>query len=282
MQLWLHLIWYFSGQGIKVGIEMATEEKSYIKKRKKIRKIKMRVSSILFALVFIFWGVYYLLQSDLMNLKEVVVEGNEQVEEEEIVNISNLVTNRNIFKYNLKEIEKDIESHAYIKDANVQRKFPRTIIIDVKERLEYAIIPYMGSYIYIDEENVVLRASDSYIANNHILITGVEFKNFKVGEKIEAANSKDLKIVMDLLKAAKITSIFDMISEINISEESNIRLITLDGVDVLLGEGKDPAYLMVALDEILVNLYTKNIRNVVIDMRYEGNILVKDRDVWED
>jgi cell division protein FtsQ len=178
--------------------------------------------------------------------------------------------------------KRQIESHPYIEDVKVERKFPRTITIEVKEREEYAIIPYMGSYIYIDEQNTVLRASDSYIANDHILITGVEFKSFKLGEKIGATNSKGLKVVMDLLKAAKMTSIFDMISEINISDESNIRLTTLDGVDVLLGEGDNPVYLMVALDEILVHLYTKNIRNVVIDMRYEGNISVKDRNIWED
>ncbi len=261
---------------------MAAKEKSYIEKRKKARKIKTRISSILFALVFMFWGIYYLLQSDLMNLKNIVLEGNEQVESEEIINLSNLVINRNIFKYNLKEIEKDIISHPYIKESKVQRKLPRTITIEVKERQEYAIIPYMGSYIYIDEENIVLKASDSYIANDHILITGVEFKSFKVGEKIEATNDKGLRVVMDLLKAAKMTSIFEMISEINITEENNIRLITFDGVDVLLGEGKNPAYLMVALDEILVNLYTKNIRNVVIDMRYEGHISVKDRNTRED
>lgn len=242
----------------------------------------MKISSILFALVFVFWGTYYLLQSDLMNLKEITIEGNEQVQAEEIINISNLVTNRSIFKYNLKEMEKDIESLSYIKNAKVQRKFPSTITIEVKEREEYAIIPYMGSYIYIDQENIVLKATDSYIANDHILITGVEFKGFKVGEKIDTANDKVFKAAMDLLKAAKMTSIFDMISEINLSDENNLRIVTIDGIDVSLGDGKNPAYSMVALDEILINLYTKNIRNVVIDMRYEGNIVVKDRNIWED
>lgn len=260
---------------------MAAKE-SYMEKRKKIRKIKMRASSILFAFVFIFWGIYYLLQSDLMNLKEILIEGNQQVNEEEIINLSNLVINRNIFKYNLKEIEESILFHPYIKDVHVERKLPSTIIIKVKERQEYAIIPYMGSYIYIDEENTILKASDSYIANDHILITGVEFKNFKVGEKIEASNSKGLENALNLLRAAKMTSVFEMISEINVSDENNISLITLDGIDVLLGEGKDPAYLMLALDEILVNLYTKNMRDVVIDMRYEGHISVKERKTWED
>ncbi len=261
---------------------MNIKKKSYAEKRKLRRKIKMRISSFLFILMFIFWGMYYLLQSDLMNLKNIVLEGNSYVDENEIIDISSLVINRNIFKYNLKEIKKNIKSHPYVKEVEIRRKLPNTIIIQIKEREEYAIILYMGSYIYIDEENIVLRASDSYIADDNILITGIDFKSFKIGEKIEAINNDDLDLVMDLLKVANTTMIYDMISEINIGEKNNVRIITFDGSEVLLGDAKDPAYLMVALDEMLINLYTKNIKNVIIDMRYEGYISVRDRNTWGD
>ncbi len=262
---------------------MEIKEKNYVKSRRgQARKIKTGILSLLFVLMFIFWCMYYLLQSDLMNLKNIVLEGNLTVTEDEIVNISNLVINRNIFKYNLKEIKQNIISHPYIKEVKVCRKLPDTIIIQMKEREEYAIILYMGSYIYIDQENIVLKASDSYMANENILITGINFKSFKVGERVQATNYDDLNLVMDLLKAINMTTIYDMISEINISEKNNIRIITFDGSEVLLGEAKKPAYLMVALDEILINLYTQNIKNVIIDMRYEGYISVKGKDIWED
>ena len=261
---------------------MSVKEKGYVKNRRRIRKIKMRISSLLFALMFTFWGMYYLLQSDLMNLKNIALEGNSYVDKNEIINISDLVINRNIFKYNLKEIKQNVISHPYIKEANVYRKLPNTIIIQIKEREEYAIMLYMGSYIYIDEESIVLRASDNYMANDKILITGIDFKSFSVGERVEAINNDNLNLVMDLLKVANMTTIYDMISEINISEKDNIRITTFDGSEVLLGEAKNPAYLMVALDEILINLYTKNIKNVIIDMRYEGYVSVKGKDTWED
>ena len=161
---------------------MGIKEKNYVKSRRgQARKIKTGILSLLFVLMFIFWCMYYLLQSDLMNLKNIVLEGNLNVTEDEIVNISNLVINRNIFKYNLKEIKQNIISHPYIKEVKVCRKLPDTIIIQMKEREEYAIILYMGSYIYIDQENIVLKASDSYMANENILITGINFKSFKVG-----------------------------------------------------------------------------------------------------
>ena len=94
---------------------MNIKKKSYAEKRKLRRKIKMRISSFLFILMFIFWGMYYLLQSDLMNLKNIVLEGNSYVDENEIIDISSLVINRNIFKYNLKEIKKNIKSHPMLK-----------------------------------------------------------------------------------------------------------------------------------------------------------------------
>lgn len=98
---------------------MSTKEKGYFKSRKRIRKIKMRISSLLFALMFIFWGMYYLLQSDLMNLKNIELEGNSYVNKSEIVNISNLVINRNIFKYNLKEIKQNIISHLLVSMVSI-------------------------------------------------------------------------------------------------------------------------------------------------------------------
>lgn len=256
---------------------MDKKGKNSYKGRKYRGKRRVRISSLLFLLMFMLWGIYYLLQSDLMNLKNIVVEGNSYVERNELINISNLIINRNIFKYRLREIEDKIGSHPYIKDVRAQRRLLSTIVIQLEEREEYAIIPYMGSYIYIDEDNIVLRAADSYMADDKILITGVEFTNFKLGEKLETNNSENFKAVMDLLRAASMTSMYNMISEINLSQKDNIRLITFNGSEVLLGEGKDPAYLMVALDEILINLYTKNIKDVIIDMRYEGNISVRDK-----
>jgi cell division protein FtsQ len=98
---------------------VSTKEKGYFKSRKRIRKIKMRISSLLFALMFIFWGMYYLLQSDLMNLKNIELEGNSYVNKSEIVNISNLVINRNIFKYNLKEIKQNIISHLLVSMVSI-------------------------------------------------------------------------------------------------------------------------------------------------------------------
>lgn len=248
-------------------------------KRKKFvrRRIKQILTSLLLIIVFVLWGIYALLQSDFFNLKEIQVNGIQQITQEEIIQASRLIKERNLFKYNLKEIEAKIIEHPYVEAVNVTRKLPKEISIDITERSEYAIIAYMGSYLFIDIQGVVLKVQDSYISQELPLITGAAFESFVLGQQAAVFNPEDLATALRLLEAARLTDMIDNISEINIEEEGNVRLITFDGIEVLMGEAQDPVYSILALQEVLVNLYTNNRRNVIIDMRYEGNITVKER-----
>ncbi|WP_026476375.1 cell division protein FtsQ/DivIB [Alkaliphilus transvaalensis] len=249
-----------------------------IKKRKQTRiRIKRTITSILLIIVFLLWGIYALLQSDLFNLKVIEVLDNHQIDYDEIFQYSRLVKDRNILKYNLAEIEVNVAEHAYIKAADVTRKLPNKIIINVKERREYAIIAYMGSYIYIDQEGVLLKVTDHGLSQELPLITGAEFQSFNVGEPVDVINLQDLYKVFRLLEAAELSEMLETISEVNISEADNIRLYTFDGIEVQLGTASNPAYLMLALKEVLINLYTTNRRDVIIDLRYDGHITVRDR-----
>lgn len=156
------------------------------------------------------------------------------------------------------------------------------MIITIREREKYAIIPYMGSYIYIDQDKVVLQANDSYLVEDLVLITGVEFQSFKLGEQVDIDHPESLEIALELIEAAKIISIVEMISEINIGKEDYIQLITFDGIEVLLGDTIEPAYAMLTLKEVLTNLYTRGIKNAIVDMRYEGQISIRNRESWEE
>jgi cell division protein FtsQ len=216
------------------------------------------------------------LESDLLNLKHLDLKGSKVVSYEEIVEASQLIFDRNIYKFDLDAIEENIKSHPYVKTARVKRRLPNRIEVSIEERTEFAIISYIGSYIYVDPELIALRYSDSYLLQELPLITGVELKSLKLGEAIDSANS-NLQDAIKVVAAAKVTDMVDIISEINVSEESNLRLKTHDGFEVLLGKADDPVYSMLVLKEVLVKLYTNNRRNVIIDLRYNGTTVVRDK-----
>ncbi|AOY77426.1 cell division protein FtsQ/DivIB [Clostridium formicaceticum] len=256
-------------------------EKQRIKNIRK-RKIKKFLTAFFFIIVFFLWGIYFLLQSDLLNLKKIEVQGNIILTTEEIIDTGQLFLNRNIFQYKLIDIEKNLLSHPFIKEVSLQRKLPNRIIVTVREREKYAIIPYMGSYIYIDQDKVVLQVSENYLAEDLILITGVEFQSFNLGDQVDISKEPLLDAAIELIEASKLVTIGELISEINIGQEDYIKLVTFDGIEVLIGNKTDMAYSVLALKEVLTNLYTRNIKSVIVDMRYKGQISIRNRENWEE
>lgn len=260
---------------------MEAMEKKPSKITKK-RKIKRLITTFFLVMVFILWSVYAILKSDLLNLENIEIQGNKVLSKEEIIEVGELSYNRNILQFKLTDIEKNIISHPFIKEVDLKRKLPKTMIITVKEREKYAIIPYMGSYIYIDQDKVVLESTDSYLAEDLVLITGVEFESFKLGDRADIKNPVLLDTTMEIILASKIVNNAEMISEINIGQEDYIKLITFDGIEVLISNTADPAYTMLALKEVLTNIYTRNISNIIVDMRYKGQISIRNKDKWEE
>ncbi|KAB3533185.1 cell division protein FtsQ/DivIB [Alkaliphilus serpentinus] len=251
-------------------------------KRKFKGKGKGYVSLMLLLMVFALWGLYGILQSDFFNLKTVVVKDHQKVMEEEILEASKLIFDRSILKIDLEEVEENITFLPYIRQAKVERKLPSKLIIQVKEREDYAIISYMGKFIYIDKEGVILKSVDSYIFNELPLINGTKITSYKLGEKVLAENFDTLMDSLVLIEASKLTDMTESISEIDILNKGLLRLSTVDGNEVLLAEGNNHVYSMLALKDIMAALYSMNRTNVIIDLRFEGHVTVKDREGQEE
>ncbi|QUH26768.1 cell division protein FtsQ/DivIB [Serpentinicella alkaliphila] len=245
-------------------------------KRNRLMKARKIVTLALLLLVFFLLSIYYIINSDLFTLKKINVTGNSDVAYDAVIDVSGLIYNRNIFQYNLEEIKFNIEKHSYIESAEVTKKLPGSINISIKEREKYAIIPYMGRYIYIDYKLNVIDVFDEYIHKDLVLINGSEILNISVGQRIVSQNNEKLESVIKILEAAKVASINNMISEINIEDNNTVRLVIVNGIEALIDLESDAAYIVVSLKEILAKL-TSNNKNIVVDMRFEGAFSVKEK-----
>lgn len=129
----------------------------------------------------------------------------------------------------------------------------------------------------LDENKYVLKVSDGILESNICLITGIEFSTFRIGDQAQAENIESLDTAYQVLGAAREADILDMISEVNIGHNGEIKIVTFNGVEALLGFIDNPAYSVLALKEALITLHTRDMRDVLIDMRYEGHITVRHR-----
>lgn len=120
--------------------------------------------------------IYICISSSIFELKQIDVDGNSKITKSDIIKIGDIETGKNIFKYNLNDVEKKLLVNPYIKYVKVSRKFPDKLVITIKENSEYAIIKEGASYIYIGENGLVLSEQKDIKNKNIPLVSGIEIK----------------------------------------------------------------------------------------------------------
>ncbi|QGH34427.1 FtsQ-type POTRA domain-containing protein [Gracilibacillus salitolerans] len=109
-------------------------------RRKKANRKLIFYLLIFFVLIFI---VIYL-QSPMSYVKNISVNGLQWLSKEEIINQSEIEENVNFWGVQTKDLEENIISHPQVKEADVSKSFPNTIIMDVTELSHVAYVEMGG------------------------------------------------------------------------------------------------------------------------------------------
>lgn len=208
--------------------------------------------------------IYICISSSIFELKQIDVDGNSKITKSDIIKIGDIETGKNIFKYNLNDVEKKLLVNPYIKYVKVSRKFPDKLVITIKENSEYAIIKEGASYIYIGENGLVLSEQKD-IKNKKIpLVSGIEIKNKKLNTKIKINSDKsnDIILAIDTLKKNNMSRKVESI-KIN---KNKMYMKTDDNTNIVLKIDEDIEYNINRLKAILVDLKSNNKKGGNIDL----------------
>ncbi|RKD34301.1 cell division protein FtsQ/DivIB [Thermohalobacter berrensis] len=244
-----------------------------MKRRNSIdKKIKRKKIGLIFTLLLLFVTTFLILltKTSFFNVSEIKIIGNEQLTEDKIIMASGLTIEENIFKIDTEKMEKNLISHPYIKKTKVKRIFPNKLSIYIEERKEIAAISYIGSYIYLDNEGIVLNIlSDK--KDNLIVVDGLKIKNMSIGKKIMLEDNQDIDKLLNFLKDCKKNDLIKEISRINIDNKFNIKLTMNSGLNVAFGNLYNVKYKVSFLIKILEDLNKK---------AEKKNIILKDSTLY--
>lgn len=229
-----------------------------MKKNKKHRGKKKRKSCLKFILFILTFGIMYLFvfNTNFFHIEKIQIVGNEKMSYGEILNASTYTKGENIFKISKKQGEKNLNKLPYIKEAKVKRKLPKSLIIQVEEREEVAIVPYIGAFIYIDEEGNVLSIKEKKAQSELPQIFGIELVDVVPGENLFGDDRQAYK---EFLKLSKQMDLLKLIKYINFSDDNNINIELIDGIKVAFGPLDNVKYKLSFLYEILKDLNRKEI-----------------------
>lgn len=201
--------------------------KSQDKKKRKKKKVKKKISKKMkiikwTSIISIFIGLsIYTLLSPLFNVLTITVEGNVKISETEILSLSQMLIDQNIFSYNLEEIKTNIKQNAYIESVKVVRNFPDNITLEIEERKSSYLIMIGAGYGYISNQGYVLDISNSNL--DLPIITGytTELENLRIGNRLNVDDLVKLGDVLKIVESAQNNDLLGEITYIDITDTTN-------------------------------------------------------------
>jgi len=210
-----------------------------------------------------------------LRVKEIIVEGTRVVEKNEVTQISQVKSGTLLYDVDLTQVQRNVLSHLYVKEASVERNIPSSIKISVVERHPLTLVN-ANEIRYLDEDGVVLPHSISKAVFDLPVLSGIPADvSLKLGSRIEQA---DVQEALAVLWSAKLMSkeLYHMISEVQI-RQGDIVLYSADGgIPIIFGRDEIPnklARLETFWNEVVKDQGVQNLQ--YIDVRYADQIVVR-------
>lgn len=245
----------------------------------KKRKIKKNINSsnivIIFSILLIMVIILYTcLNSSMFNSKNIVIEGNKYVDENYIEKVLEFKNDKNIFRYNMNNMEKILLDNKYIESINIKRLFPDTIKISIIEKEIYAVLHNNNEYCYIDNKGNFIDKINIYDKDNNIVVINIDYDLNNLQE-IKFKNEEDRKRLLYLLECIKQESIYKKMKKIDMAEINSIKMYTKDDIKILLNNDESLKYNISKLSMILFDLQSKKQQGGEIDLTIEKYALYK-------
>jgi len=110
-------------------------------------------------------------------LREIVVEGLERLDEEEVRAVADVHLGDNIFARSPEEIASALRDHPWVADVNVVRRLPGTLRVTVREHHAVATLLDGEPYL-VSSEGIVIKLAEPGDPVDLPVVTGVEHARF--------------------------------------------------------------------------------------------------------
>jgi len=237
----------------------------------------LRVGVTVFsAALFIIGGFFVtqlLLDSDLFRVNQITVQGNDRLTEQQVEELSDIEIGINTFNLDLGLIGDKIEENPWVQQAQVQRIFPKQVVISLKERQPVAIIN-LGLLYYLDKQGEIFKVLGAGDNLDFPIVTGF---NHDRAQNHDAEYAQYLRQIVGLLDDLNKRQLFTLkqVSEIHHDENGSLSLFTLaGGVKIKLGSANYSKKLD-RLERIYTQLQPKLQLLDYIDLNVDEKVIVR-------
>lgn len=239
-----------------------------LKKRKRINAYKL-IRILFFSLLLIICTCLFL-NSDLFNIKEVVINNNKNISRKEINKLLNIDKEKNIFSYDLEKLEKKVEGNNYIKECHIKRKLPNKLIVEIQEKNIIGPLYNNKSYCYIDDKGKLIDEKKDLEDDSFIINVDYSIRNNKV-----KFTNNDKEVLLTLIRNLKEENILRSLSTIDLNDISTINMKCKSGLTINLNKDEKIDKNITKLSRVLIDLRNRKQTYGSVDFTCSTYILYK-------
>ena len=203
----------------------------------KKRKIRAKIIKWTSLGIFILTAVILFLLSSIFNIREIKVNNNSKISELEIISLSEIKKDENMFKLNIGKIKESIKKNPYIEKVEIKRNLNGTININVEEREATYMLEFANSYVYINNQGYILEKSQEKLEVPMISGFSTKIEDIEEGRRLIESDLIKLGTVIKITDVAKGNNIIHLITNIDISDDKNYKItLTTEGKIVYFGD----------------------------------------------
>lgn len=209
--------------------------------KKRVRRNRRRRKILFFSFLLLCF-LMFLHLSPIFNIKEIRCVGNQMVSNEEVIATSTISYNYNLFRMSVGKAKKLVETMPYVQNAEVKRKIPNVIEIDITECKVSGYLPLNEGYIYVDDSCRMLEFNTMPPELNVPVIQSTGVLSFEGGKKLLVDDDEKLDLIIAVFKRINSNASLDKITIIDIPTADKLTLYYNNRLQILVGDIKDIDY----------------------------------------
>jgi cell division septal protein FtsQ len=194
----------------------------------RLRQATVFLSKVLILLSLAGGGTYafgrYIVESPRFLVRSINVEGENILQEEEILRAAGITTQDNLLLFPLDEVRDRVVAMPYVATCKIERGYPDSVVIRLVERIAAAVLMVENRAYEIDVEGNVLREVASYAPSALPLITNLpELSAVSAGQRLEQPALRMAMALWDTLRTSPLVEQLSL-SEISAQGPEDLRV----------------------------------------------------------
>ena len=213
----------------------------------------------------------FLVRSLVFTIRNLNVVGLQNLTWQQVATSAGLTSSSNYFGLNEERIKDGINANRYLIYERMQRVFPNTLVLYVRDRRPVASIHYIGvAYIMADDGMILEKTRDLQMDLRIPTISGLALRDIRQGSVPVSTKFGQLEICVDLTGELTTQGFSEQIADINLSEPTSIYMTTRDGYSVHLGDGTQLRAKLGTVRAVVQELRRRQLQGGVIEATVPG------------